>query len=112
MPTCKRLGFIGHAPEERCVQTMGVPELSGAESLRLISPPPWPVAPCELLLPQIGQVRGIVRGQTLTPRETGKRTFLDVVGGGWHCTPPTRRGERAFPVCPQSGEPDLFLIVS
>lgn len=57
---------------------MGVPALSGAESLRLISPHPWLVAPSELLLPPIGQVRGIVRGQTLAPRETGKRTFKDV----------------------------------
>jgi hypothetical protein len=63
----------------KCVQTVGVPDLSGAESLRLISPHSRRMAPCQLLLRQTRPVRGIVRGQTLTPRETGKLTYRDVV---------------------------------
>ena len=30
--------------------------------------------------PQRNEVRGIVRGQTLTPSETGSQTFVDVIG--------------------------------
>jgi fumarate hydratase subunit beta len=68
------------------------------------------MAPCELLPPQIGQLRGIVRGQTLASRKPGKRTYFDVVGGVQHSTLQTRRGEQAFPVYTQSGLPDLLLL--
>ena len=61
---------------------------------------------------QLGGGRGIVRGQTFIPNETGKRTFLDVVSCGHARLVLTRRGEKAFPVCPQSDISDLLLILS
>jgi hypothetical protein len=53
----------------------GCPGTPWSGILAAISPHPRPVAPGELLLSPTGQLRGIVRGQPLAPRKTGKPTF-------------------------------------